>query len=80
MSSTNAIGLASPTMPISSEKPALRIFQKSSLSASTSRCAHAQHARPALKFSGQVGRLARPARPPSRRKTGRPERPRGALR
>ena len=37
MSSTKAIGLASPTMPISSENPALRTFQKSSLSASTSR-------------------------------------------
>ncbi len=37
MSSTKAIGLASPTMPISSENPALRTFQKSSLSASTRR-------------------------------------------
>ena len=37
MSSTNAIGLASPTIPIKREKPALRTFQKSSLSASTSR-------------------------------------------
>ena len=37
MSSTNAIGLASPTMPIKSENPALRTFQKSSLAASANR-------------------------------------------
>ena len=33
VSSTNATGLASPTIAISSEKPALRTFQKSSLAA-----------------------------------------------
>ena len=37
MSSTKATGLASPTMPIKSENPALRTFQKSSLAASTNR-------------------------------------------
>ena len=80
VSSTNAIGLASPTMPIRSEKPALRTFQKSSLAASARRLRTPSTPGPSLEPAGQVVGARRPARPASRRRTARPGRRRGGPR